>query len=65
MRAQKANSYRFLPGYKVTLCEGRRLEGNTCVLTNPRDRVVSIDLEAHQFDKKTSSLLVEKIPQDR
>lgn len=57
-----ASSVRILPGYKVTLCEGRRLEGRTCVLSNPGDRVIAFDLAAHQFDKKTSSLLVEKLP---
>jgi len=61
----RASSIRILPGYKVTLCEGRRLEGRTCVLSNPSDRIVSIDLAAHQFDKKTSSLLVERILQNR
>ena len=60
-----ASSVRILPGYKVTLCEGRRLEGRTCVLSNPGDRVISFDLAAHQFDKKTSSLLVEELPGNR
>jgi hypothetical protein len=60
-----ASSIRILPGYKVTLCEGRRLEGRACLLSNPGDRVISLDLEAHGFDKKTSSLLVEKISENR
>ena len=56
-----ASSIRILPGFKVTLCEGRRLDGGTCVLSNTSSRAVSIDLSTHQFDKKTSSLLVEAI----
>ena len=59
-----ALSIRILPGYKVTLCEGRRLDGRACVLSNTRSRAVSIDLSTHQFDRKTSSLLVEAISAD-
>jgi len=56
-----ASSIRILPGYKVALFEGRRLQGCTCVLSNSTDRLVSVDLKAHGFDKKTASLLVEAI----
>jgi len=58
---QMASSVRLLPGYRVALFEGSRLQGRTCVLSNTSDRAVSIDLSTHQFDKKTSSLLVEAI----
>ena len=56
-----ASAVRILPGYKVTLFEGRKLQGPSCVLKNTGDVPATIDLATHQFSKKVSSLLVESL----
>lgn len=61
IQPKTASSISILPGYRVTLCDGSRLQGNKCVLLNTTDRPISIDLKTRNFDKKTASLLVEAI----
>jgi hypothetical protein len=56
-----ASAVRILPGYQVTLFEGRKLQGPSCVLKNTGDAPATIDLATHQFSKKVSSLLVESL----
>jgi hypothetical protein len=57
-----ASAVKILPGYKVTLFEGSRLQGRSCALSNPGPAPATFDLTTRQFAGKTSSLVVEPIP---
>jgi hypothetical protein len=57
----QASAVKILPGYKVTLFEGSRLQGRSCTLSNPGAAPATFDLTTRQFAGKTSSLVVELI----
>jgi hypothetical protein len=62
MKPRAASSIRLQPGFRVTLYDGPRLHGATCVLLNTGSLPLAVDLATKGFDRKTASLLVEALP---
>jgi hypothetical protein len=61
-KPRAASSLRLQPGFRVTLCDGPRLQGATCMISNPGSQPLAVDLAAKGFDRRTASLLVKPLP---